>query len=318
MILVSSIKVQFKTQTKQEIIFSFCTIIFLSSFFFLWSFLSVSGKFQDLVQITKVSDVLVKNSQHLGNVLETLDMQQHSIGYLAVLCAKFQVYVSSKDAPALDTFLPLHTQVQEFIYNCNGEQVRFAPEQCKYNCNFYIQTNFVLFLFFILVFVSKNNKLKCRFYNTIFSVFLFLFIFILFSFFYFWFCLLLFLFWINWIFNFYFRCRALSHVNRDTDKITMSNPRNWTVISRDSQDPVVRKPADIDPRRPVSAVPAVQVSETSTRVPRHRHHRHQSWNWSEILFIVLLLRWHDLHRAQKLRTCILLFWSLYHNPSFVC
>lgn len=41
--------------------------------------------------IGKADEMLHRNSAHLNNVLETLDMQQHSLGVLAVLVAKFSL-----------------------------------------------------------------------------------------------------------------------------------------------------------------------------------------------------------------------------------
>lgn len=74
--------------------------------------------------ITKSSEALVKNVQHLDNVLETLDVQQHSLGWLAVLLAKF----SSPNVSLPDNRF---MQAQEFILNCNVEQVRSAPDLCE-------------------------------------------------------------------------------------------------------------------------------------------------------------------------------------------
>lgn len=88
----------------------------------------VSGNFRELCEyINKSSEILIKHSQHLDNVLETLDIQQHSLGILAVLCAKFSVQ------PAANSTDNRFTQAQDFILNCNGEQIRFAPDTCKYN-----------------------------------------------------------------------------------------------------------------------------------------------------------------------------------------
>lgn len=73
--------------------------------------------------LSKSAEILVKNTQHLDNVLETLDLQQHSLGYLVVLLAKF-------NSMAPDTADNRFAQVQEFIYGCNGEQIRLAPDSC--------------------------------------------------------------------------------------------------------------------------------------------------------------------------------------------
>lgn len=81
--------------------------------------------------ISKSGEVLMKNGQHLDNVLETLDLQQHSLGILAVLCVKFSL-PNPNNANNPDAYKSLFNQVQEFIMGSNGEQVRFAPDTCKY------------------------------------------------------------------------------------------------------------------------------------------------------------------------------------------
>lgn len=68
----------------------------------------------------------MKNSQHLDNVLETLDLQQHTLGVLAVLCAKLSL--PSQTPEQQEAVL---SQVADFITNCNGEQIRLAPDTCK-------------------------------------------------------------------------------------------------------------------------------------------------------------------------------------------
>nr|CAD7259755.1 unnamed protein product [Timema shepardi] len=90
--------------------------------------LSAQGNFRELCeQLSKLTEVLMKNSQHLDNVLETLDLQQHSLGVLAVLCVKLSLPAPSATP---DHHEILFAQVQEFITGCNGEQVRFAPDTC--------------------------------------------------------------------------------------------------------------------------------------------------------------------------------------------
>lgn len=82
------------------------------------------GSLRELCEyLNKSSEVLLKNTQHLDNVLETLDIQQHSLGILAVLCTKFSVPATAQD----NRF----SQAQDFILNCNGEQIRYAPDTCK-------------------------------------------------------------------------------------------------------------------------------------------------------------------------------------------
>ncbi|KAI4493348.1 hypothetical protein M0802_009408 [Mischocyttarus mexicanus] len=89
------------------------------------------GNFRELYDvINKSTEVLMKNGQHLDNVLETLDLQQHSLGILAVLCVKFSL-PNPSGSNNLDAYKPLFNQVQEFIIGCNSEQIQFAPDTCK-------------------------------------------------------------------------------------------------------------------------------------------------------------------------------------------
>ncbi|XP_076682821.1 COP9 signalosome subunit 3 isoform X1 [Andrena cerasifolii] len=102
--------------------------------------LSKQGNFRELCEIiSKSTEVLVKNGQHLDNVLETLDLQQHSLGILVVLCVKFSLPNPNGPSNA-DACKPLFSQVQEFIIGCNGEQVRFAPNTYAELCHLFTQT----------------------------------------------------------------------------------------------------------------------------------------------------------------------------------
>lgn len=106
-----------------------CSIILyvLKYFYFCVFFFGFPGNFRELCDLlNKSTEVLIKNGQHLDTVLETLDLQQHSLGVLAILRVKF-----SLPAPAAPDHELLFAQVQEFITGCNGEQVRFAPDTCK-------------------------------------------------------------------------------------------------------------------------------------------------------------------------------------------
>ncbi|XP_028131422.1 COP9 signalosome complex subunit 3 [Diabrotica virgifera virgifera] len=91
---------------------------------------STHGNFRELCEfLNKSSEVLIKHSQHLDNVLETLDIQHHSLGILAVLCAKFSV------PPPNNTTDNRFSQAHDFILNCNGEQIRFAPDTFAELCH---------------------------------------------------------------------------------------------------------------------------------------------------------------------------------------
>jgi COP9 signalosome complex subunit 3 len=85
------------------------------------------GNFKELAELLpKCSEVLSRNNQHLDTVLETLNVQQHSLGILAVLVAKFSTLSTAPDQAD-----SLFSQFQEFIAEFNVEQVRCAIDICK-------------------------------------------------------------------------------------------------------------------------------------------------------------------------------------------
>ncbi|XP_022904101.1 COP9 signalosome complex subunit 3 isoform X2 [Onthophagus taurus] len=85
--------------------------------------LSSQGNYRELCEyLSKSNESLLKHGPHLDNVLETLDLQQHSLGFLAVLNAKFNL--SCTGATQENKF----NQAQDFINGCNGEQIRLAPD----------------------------------------------------------------------------------------------------------------------------------------------------------------------------------------------
>ncbi|CAO1415503.1 unnamed protein product [Diamesa serratosioi] len=98
--------------------------------------LTTSGNFRELVEFLNDSvDTLAKNSNILDNVLETLDIQQHSLGVLYVLIAKLGD--SQHDEPE-----PVLNLIKKFVHLCNGEQVRNANQ--TYYDLFHNYTNFLL------------------------------------------------------------------------------------------------------------------------------------------------------------------------------
>lgn len=121
----------------------------------LYNRFAYTGNFRELYDVVSKSvEVLTKNGQHLDNVLETLDLQQHSLGILAVLCAKFSLS-NPNGGNNPDSHRLLFNQVQEFIIGCNGEQVRFAPDTCEFVTGFpyynfdYIVIKIKSYIFFV-------------------------------------------------------------------------------------------------------------------------------------------------------------------------
>uniref|UniRef100_A0A2I3HMN1 COP9 signalosome complex subunit 3 N-terminal helical repeats domain-containing protein n=1 Tax=Nomascus leucogenys TaxID=61853 RepID=A0A2I3HMN1_NOMLE len=84
--------------------------------------LSAQGQMTQLCElINKSGELLAKNLSHLDTVLGALDVQEHSLGVLAVSFVKF----SMPSVPDLET---LFSQVQLFISTCNGEHIRYATD----------------------------------------------------------------------------------------------------------------------------------------------------------------------------------------------
>lgn len=88
--------------------------------------LSAQGNFRELTEIIQKSlDVLGKNVQHLDNVLETLEIFQHSLGILAILLVKLNLLSAANTNEYQEV---LFSQIQEFINVCNPDQIRHAGD----------------------------------------------------------------------------------------------------------------------------------------------------------------------------------------------
>eukprot|EP01118_Nematostelium_gracile_P013102 TRINITY_DN48_c0_g1_i2.p1 TRINITY_DN48_c0_g1~~TRINITY_DN48_c0_g1_i2.p1 ORF type:complete len:432 (+),score=110.17 TRINITY_DN48_c0_g1_i2:69-1364(+) len=88
------------------------------------SILSLSGSEADLKQLktilNKEESLIAKNLGSIDDVLGTLDPGSHSLGYAYFLAAKLGTKVDP------NKFL---MQVQRFLVNCNGPQIRLAPNK---------------------------------------------------------------------------------------------------------------------------------------------------------------------------------------------
>lgn len=103
--------------------------------------LSASGNFDVLVeQLNESIELLTKNSNILDNVLETLDIQQHSLGVMYVLLAKFSNALNAQNSTTDPA--QLIKLFKDFITLCNGEQVRFASHSYYELCHFF--TTYIL------------------------------------------------------------------------------------------------------------------------------------------------------------------------------
>jgi len=91
--------------------------------------LSAAGNFNQLCDfINRNFDTLMKHQNHLDNAIQTFDIQQHSLGILAILVVKFKL-------PSIPDFEALFLQVKDFISTCNGEQVRYANDSFADLCH---------------------------------------------------------------------------------------------------------------------------------------------------------------------------------------
>ncbi|XP_054711884.1 COP9 signalosome complex subunit 3-like isoform X1 [Uloborus diversus] len=96
--------------------------------------LSSQGSFEALCEfISKSTETLAKNAPLLDDVLQTLNLEEHSLGVLAILCVKFSF-------STIPEFEVLYVQVQDFILNCNGEQIRFAPDIFAQLCHLFTKS----------------------------------------------------------------------------------------------------------------------------------------------------------------------------------
>ncbi|KAM9291214.1 COP9 signalosome complex subunit 3 isoform 3-T3 [Morus bassanus] len=111
--------------------------------------LSAQGQMTQLCElINKSGELLAKNLSHLDTVLGALDVQEHSLGVLAVfeawvltvvlgylsldcneaLAALCSLRFVKFSMPSIPDFETLFSQVQLFISTCNGEHIRYATD----------------------------------------------------------------------------------------------------------------------------------------------------------------------------------------------
>ena len=96
---------------------------------------AAAGQFEQLADwCSKSSEVLVKNAQQADEALATLGLQEHSLGILFILAAKVHAASSSQSSEELQQ------RISKFLADCNGEQVRAAPDVFADVCHFLAQT----------------------------------------------------------------------------------------------------------------------------------------------------------------------------------
>jgi len=91
--------------------------------------LSAQGNYTELCsQLNMAQDLLTKNPGQLDNVLDSLDMAQHTLGYLAVLVAKL-----AQDN--VDNFPDLLAKCDRFLGAASPDQLRFSPNSLSELCH---------------------------------------------------------------------------------------------------------------------------------------------------------------------------------------
>jgi len=91
--------------------------------------LSSQGNYEELCDhLNKNQEVLSRNPAQLDSVLESLDMAQHSLGYLAVLVAKL-------GQENLENFGDVLSKCDQFIGVASPEQIRFSPNSLSELCH---------------------------------------------------------------------------------------------------------------------------------------------------------------------------------------
>jgi len=91
--------------------------------------LSSQGNYSELCDhLNKSVEVLARNPGQLDTVLESLDMSQHSLGYIAVLVAKLS-------QETLDNFSDILTKCDTFLGAASPEQIRFSPNSLSELCH---------------------------------------------------------------------------------------------------------------------------------------------------------------------------------------
>ncbi|KAH8379271.1 hypothetical protein KR009_003968 [Drosophila setifemur] len=103
--------------------------------------LSAAGKYRELAdELPESLSLLARNWSILDNVLETLDVQQHTLAVLYVLLAKLHSSAAANPEP-----MQLIQLMRDFVQRNNVEQLRFAVcafyETCHLFSEFLVQKN---------------------------------------------------------------------------------------------------------------------------------------------------------------------------------
>ncbi|EDW17331.1 COP9 signalosome complex subunit 3 [Drosophila mojavensis] len=103
--------------------------------------LSAAGSYRELAdELPESLSLLVRNWSILDNVLETLDMQQHTLGVLYVLLGKLHSAATANPEP-----MQIIELMREFVQRSNLDQLRYAVcpfyETCHLFTDFLVQHN---------------------------------------------------------------------------------------------------------------------------------------------------------------------------------
>lgn len=82
--------------------------------------------------MNKSWNLLAKNVSSLDTIMETLDIQEHSLGMLYILCAKISCFPQSSSAEDFDLLL---MQCDVFVSQCRKEQIQYSSGNFAQICH---------------------------------------------------------------------------------------------------------------------------------------------------------------------------------------
>lgn len=95
--------------------------------------LSSQGQWSKLCEFMNKSwNLLSKNVSNLDTIMETFDIQEHSLGVLYILCVKVSLFPSSSSSEDFELLL---TQCDVFISQCKKDQVQYSTGNFSQMCH---------------------------------------------------------------------------------------------------------------------------------------------------------------------------------------
>lgn len=91
--------------------------------------LLILGKFTELCELlNKSNELLTAQIDHLDSLLETFNLENHTMAILAILIVKMNAIRTNSQFNSA-----FFTQLTDFAINANVNQVLIVPETCKFS-----------------------------------------------------------------------------------------------------------------------------------------------------------------------------------------